>query len=353
MSQNILITGAAGFIGGTVLANFIGLTEGPIAGTNIFAAVRSEEQIKKLSKLSVNLIQLDLNDEQAVKEAILGNKIDIIVHTAGAVDPRPISNLVKGLGDRRKIKGQDTYFIHTSVATIFTEEGGWPAGEVKDTDDLFEKEKEIGGPNHVRLTNILLMDQAETLGVTAFNIPVPVVYGRGTGEGRKLSVNIPAFVRASMKHKIVYKFDKDGKPPGVHVSDLADLYRLLTEKILSKEPIPSGRKGYYFATVHQLSWWEVMDRIAQAMYARGLVNEPTVQIWPNEDMAAESCGFPRLYLRAIGTSSGEHVPVNAYKLGWQPKWTREKFMESIDDEVQDVLELDRVKASLFDDILSS
>lgn len=33
--------------------------------------------------------------------------------------------------------------------------------------------------------------------------------GRGTGEWRKLSVSIPANVRANMKNMIVYKFDTD------------------------------------------------------------------------------------------------------------------------------------------------
>jgi hypothetical protein len=33
--------------------------------------------------------------------------------------------------------------------------------------------------------------------------------GRGTGECRKLSVAIPAYIRTAIKQKIVYKFDKD------------------------------------------------------------------------------------------------------------------------------------------------
>lgn len=48
------------------------------------------------------------------------------------------------------------------------------------------------------------------------------------------------------------------------------------------------------------------------------------------------------------------MAVNGYKLGWQPKWTQEMFLESIDDEVQDVLELDTAQpSSLFTTLLSS
>ena len=88
----------------------------------------------------------------------------------------------------------------------------------------------------------------------------------------------------------------------MHISDLAALYALLTEKILQKEPIPNGEKGYYFAMAHRTHWWDVMQRLAEALHARGLVVEPQAEIWPSDEIAAEYLGFPRLYVRAMGTS---------------------------------------------------
>ena len=38
----------------------------------------------------------------------------------------------------------------SSIATMFTEEGGWPYGEIKDSDPILAKEKEIGFDNPVR-----------------------------------------------------------------------------------------------------------------------------------------------------------------------------------------------------------
>lgn len=38
---------------------------------NIIAAVRSEEQVKSLSKLGITVLQLDLTDESAVVESLL------------------------------------------------------------------------------------------------------------------------------------------------------------------------------------------------------------------------------------------------------------------------------------------
>ncbi|KAF2803422.1 NAD(P)-binding protein [Mytilinidion resinicola] len=353
MGQNILVTGAAGYIGGSVLASFVTRTSGPINAASISAVVRSEDQVQALSKLGVNVIQVDLSDEMALNEAVVRNEIDIVVHIASSIDSRVVSHLITALGQRRKASGEEVFFIHSSVAALFATEGGWLYGEVKDTDQRFEKEKQIGGPHPVRETNILVTEHAKAQGVTSLNVVVPTVYGRGSGEWRKLSVNIPAYTRASIKHKIVYKFDKDGSPPAVHISDLTALYALLVEKILQKEQAPSGEKGYYFAMAHRAPWWDVMQHLADALHARGLVAEPKVQIWPSDEMAAEYLGFPLLYIRAMCTSTGQLVPVNAYRLGCQPKWDEKRFLESMDDEIRAVQELDKVKDTVFDSILPS
>lgn len=47
------------------------------------------------------------------------------------------------------------------------------------------------------------------------------------------------------------------------------------------------------------------------------------------------------------------MAVNAYKLGWNPKWSEKKFMDSIDDEISDVLELDTIKPTLFSGMVGS
>lgn len=46
--------------------------------------------------------------------------------------------------------------------------------------------------------------------------------------------------------------------------------------------------------------------------------------------------------------SGEHVPVNAAThLGWKPEWTRESWVESLEEEVRAVLETEDVPSTLF------
>lgn len=76
----------------------------------------------------------------------------------------------------------------------------------------------------------------------------------------------------------------------------------MVEKIISKETVFTGETGYYFAIAHRGSWWPVMDRIAEAMHARGLVDKPKAKIWPSYEVAANSVGYPLEYIQAMGMS---------------------------------------------------
>lgn len=40
--------------------------------------------------------------------------VDIIIHTAGSIDARLAIHLIKALGKRREVTGNDTFHIHVS-----------------------------------------------------------------------------------------------------------------------------------------------------------------------------------------------------------------------------------------------
>jgi hypothetical protein len=41
------------------------------------------------------------------------------------------------------------------------------------------------------------------------------------------------------------------------------------------------------------------------------------------------------------------VPVNAFKLGWTPKWDEQKMLLSLDDEIDAVIESEEIKPTIF------
>jgi hypothetical protein len=89
----------------------------------------------------------------------------------------------------------------------------------------------------------------------------------------------------------------------VHVSDITAFYGKMVEKILLKEPIPSGEKGYYFAKAHDVQWWEVLDQLAVALEARGLATDSTVQIWSDDETAAKVLGVPVQFVSILWSST--------------------------------------------------
>jgi hypothetical protein len=88
----------------------------------------------------------------------------------------------------------------------------------------------------------------------------------------------------------------------VHISDITALFSRIIEKILSKDTIPSGAEGYYFAGAHKVNWWAILDRLAVDMKARDLVTDETPQIWESDDAAAEGLGIPAMFLKPFFNS---------------------------------------------------
>ena len=49
-------------------------------------------------------------------------------------------------------------------------------------------------------------------------------------------------------------------------------------------------------------------------------------------------------------SSENIVSEKAHSLGWKPVWNKDRFLQNIDDEIQDVVELGKAKSSLMDSL---
>lgn len=78
MSQNVLITGASGFLGYHIVSAAVE------RGLNVFAAVRKKSNIQHLEKLPIHYLYLDYEDVAALTKQLSENKITYIIHAAGA-----------------------------------------------------------------------------------------------------------------------------------------------------------------------------------------------------------------------------------------------------------------------------
>ncbi|KAJ4256785.1 hypothetical protein NW762_008881 [Fusarium torreyae] len=353
MSQNILITGAAGYIGGSIIADFLNKHSSEVNGNQIFATVRSDEQAEALLRLGVNILKLDLTDEQGVTDSVTSNQIGIVIHTASSIDPSLAFPLINALGKRKETTGKVTHFVHTSALSAFYEKAGWPPTVNRDTDPVFETEKGLADSYPVRKADVAIIEHAQTRRVGVFIVVPSIVYGRGSGPWNQLSVVLPGLVRASLKFSRVYKFDENITVQGVHISDLTALYSQIVQATLHNETIPSGTEGYYFAVAHDIDVWEFLDHLATAFKARGLATDEQPNIFPNDEFAAEAIGVPVQFLGPLWKNGGSFTATRPQRIGWKPEWDSARFLENVDDQIQDVLELGEAKSSLIDSLFAA
>ncbi|EPS26122.1 hypothetical protein POX_c04505 [Penicillium oxalicum] len=341
MSANIFITGACGYIGGSIVASFTRVESGLLQDATIHAAVRSEEQAESLADLNVTVVRIDLSNPYALAGYMTRNDVSVVIHTATSIDGDIAHNLIEALKRRRDANGKKAYFIHkqNSGLSAFDESTGWPFGHVKDIDPVYFLEKQCTDTYVMREVDVLVAEQAEAAGLTGLIVMPSALYGRGTGTWNKRPSLFPTLIKAAIDNRQVYKSTRDIEVLLTHISDLTGFYTLLVEAVLQKRALPAGTSGYYFTVSHPARWWEILDQLAIALHARGLVDEPTTKIWPSDTVSGAALEFPANGSQPMWDSSPKVTCVNKDLVGWKPAWDSEALLQSIDEEIETWLEL--------------
>lgn len=107
---NILVTGASGYIGGNVLAQWkeAGL---PPHGT-AYALVRSDKHASDVESLGFSPIRFDPFDSASVEEAIVENKISIVFWLVDALHSDAQLLFIDALAKVKAKEGAEVHFIH-------------------------------------------------------------------------------------------------------------------------------------------------------------------------------------------------------------------------------------------------
>lgn len=82
-SHRILITGASGYLGGTLLARW--KHAGLPAYDKLYALVRTDAQAQAVQQHGAEPLAFDARDETAVRKAVVDNRITIVYYLIDAV----------------------------------------------------------------------------------------------------------------------------------------------------------------------------------------------------------------------------------------------------------------------------
>lgn len=234
--MNIFVTGATGYIGGSVAAGLIG------AGHQITGLVRSEARADEARGHGIDPLVGSLDD--AVLLADAARAADAVINAADA-EHRPAAEAMLAA-----LAGTGKAFLHTSGSSIVGHpDGGEASADVFDETTPFTPSP--GRAARVKLNDDILA--ATPSGVRVVILCPSLIYGLGRGVGRH-SMQVPWLIDVARKHGIAKHIGSGGNIwSNVHIDDLVTLYLLALEKA------PPG--SFYFAENGENSMREVCTAI--------------------------------------------------------------------------------------------
>ncbi|KAL6796334.1 hypothetical protein GGI42DRAFT_97897 [Trichoderma sp. SZMC 28013] len=333
----VLITGASGYIGGTVLQTLVNDFGSEIS---LSALVRSAASDDALKEKSVTPIYYDgFHDVETIKK--VASEHQVVVSCASSLDVPSCLALVEGLGIRKQATAEDVFYIHTSGTSNF---GDQPITKVElknvtvrtDKDDIYSWEKEHADTWPSRKVDVTIIEAGERLGVKTIITNPPLIYGRGNGIGNQISIQIPPLVEISLKKKQAIVLAKgEGLWTVAHVNDVAAFYSVALKRYLKGEPFDSGKNGYYFLENGEVSWLDISKQIGKIGHSKGLF--PTEE--PREisfTEFSEAIATPHLkdhaMIEVVWGSNARISSVKSREIGWQPQYGLTDFYKSIEEE---------------------
>lgn len=350
----ILLTGATGYIGGTILTHLLNTTPSPTPSTTpITCLVRGADRAALLTATYgarvAPALYRDLDDVETA--AAVAAQHDLVVSATLGYHAASVQALLRGLAWRRAATGREVWFVHTSGTSNLADRpvsaGFVEAREFDDAEDNvygYEEEREREWAYVQRTVELGVVDAGLALGVRTVVIMGPTVFGRGTGLFNRGSVQIPTFVRSTLERgRAVVMWEGKGVRDYVHVEDLAELYGTVVEEVLERDgrALPTGKEGIIFGGSGRFTWMEVAEGVADACYEEGKITDTRVEsvgLTEGAKILASYLEGADEAMVEVGLSSNSRTVASvARKLGWRPTRGEEAWKKGFRDDVKAVL----------------
>ncbi|ROO06823.1 epimerase [Pseudomonas fluorescens] len=286
--MNVFVTGAAGFIGGSIAT---GLVE---AGHQVTGLVRSAEQAEELKAIGINAVIGTLDDKALLAEQ--ARAADAVINAASSDHRGAVEALLDAL------RGTNKVFLHTSGSSIVGDASGGKSSDVICFEDNLP-EPTVDKAARVAIDNLILAAAQD--GVNSAVICNTLIYGHSLGVNRD-SVQLPRLLKQARKSGVVRHVGTGQNIwSNVHIEDVVALYLLALTK-----NVPGT---FYFVESGEASFIDMTTAMAEAL------NLGQQQDWPLKDAEAE-WGY-EMANYGLGSNSrvrGKHA---REMLGWVPKRT--------------------------------
>jgi nucleoside-diphosphate-sugar epimerase len=325
---NIFLTGATGYIGGSILTS---LLQHPNAGNfNITALIRGDtDRIKKLTSLNVTPI-IGSNESFEILEKAAKDS-HVVIHTSNSADDLPSTQaIISGLNKRTQETGKPVIYIHTSGTGVLTEDVRGNKGSDTIYSDLNPDQiNKLPDEQIHRNVDLFIIKSADANPLLKTVIVLPsVIYGVGTGLFNRTTILFSILHQtASKRQKIEVVGPGEATWNNVHIADVSDAYIILLDQLLAaygpnaKPNTPhspyltTGREGYYFVENGIHSWRQVTEKVAELFYKNGIIKSPQVARLPDNEIEEKFLGDIKWSF--IGTQSSAKAD-RLRKLGWKP-----------------------------------
>ena len=186
---NILLTGATGVIGSSILNTLV------LQGANVLATGTNEEKLKKIKDINtnINILKFDISDHKRIEEfvencsKILSNKIDILINNAGITR----DNLSIRMKEEEWKKVIDINLSSTFLITknVIKKMLKFKNGKIINITSVVGHSGNIGQANYA----------ASKAGVVAMSKSLALEYGK---KNIKVNCVSPGFIMSEMTDKI-------------------------------------------------------------------------------------------------------------------------------------------------------
>lgn len=284
--MNVFITGAAGYIGGSVAARLLQ------EGYQVRGLVRTQEQAGRVRQLGIDPVIGTLEDSELLtREA---KQADAVINAASSDHLASVDTMLKAL------EGSGKAFVHTSGSSVIGDDarGEWKSDKIfsEDTPVTIVAEKAARAA-----LDKLILDAAQH-GVRSVILCNTMIYGTGLGASPD-SVQIPPLVAQAQKSGIArYVGQGVNVWSNVHIKDVVELY------LLALKNAPAG--SFYFVENGEASYADIVAAIAKRLKLG------PAQSWPVEE-AIKEWGFGHA-VYSFGSNSRVSAAKARKELGWKP-----------------------------------